>query len=92
MLAAKSKQPKSRGGLLSLVLELLGAVAIRLVQRYLKSWSSTLIVKLNNPPKASHLPRAFPGRLRQKTLITSPIIDAKYHQRRLSRKSLTKKV
>jgi hypothetical protein len=29
-----------------LVLELLGAVAIRLVQRYFKSWRSTLIVKL----------------------------------------------
>jgi hypothetical protein len=33
------------------VLELLGAVAIRLVQRYFKSWRSTLIVRLQNPPE-----------------------------------------
>jgi membrane protein len=44
----KSKQRKDRGGLVSLVLELLGAVAINLVQRYFKSWRSTLIVKLHN--------------------------------------------
>ena len=49
--ARKSGQLKDQGGLLSLVLELLGAVAIRLVQRYFKSWRSTLIVKLNNPPE-----------------------------------------
>jgi hypothetical protein len=47
---SKPQQPK-RGGLLSLALELLGAVVIRLVQRYLKSWSSTLIVRLQNPPE-----------------------------------------
>src|SRR6476660_69676 len=39
----KSKQRKDQGGLLSLVVELLGAVAISLVQRYFKSWRSTLI-------------------------------------------------
>ena len=49
--ARKSEQLKDQGGLFSLVLELLGAVAIRLVQRYFKSWRSTLIVKLHNPPK-----------------------------------------
>jgi hypothetical protein len=49
--SAKSKQRKEQGGLLSLVLELLGAVAISLVQRYFKSWRSTLIVRLHNPPK-----------------------------------------
>jgi hypothetical protein len=35
-LAGKSKQLKDSGGVLSLVLELLGAIAIRLLQRYLK--------------------------------------------------------
>ena len=49
--SAKSEPLKDQGGLLSLVLELLGAVAIRLVQRYFKSWRSTLIVKLHNPPE-----------------------------------------
>ena len=45
---AGSKQPKSGGGLLSLTLELLGAVAIRLVQRYFKAWRSALVVALKN--------------------------------------------
>jgi hypothetical protein len=49
--SAKSKQRKEKGGLLSLVLELLGAVAISLVQRYFKSWRSTLIVRHRNPPE-----------------------------------------
>jgi membrane protein len=57
-LAGKSKQLKDSGGLLSLVLELFGAIAIRLLQRYLKLWRSTLIVKLQNPPESSEgLPR-----------------------------------
>jgi hypothetical protein len=46
----KSKERKDQGGLLALALELLGAVAIRLVQRYFKSWRSTLMVKLHNSP------------------------------------------
>ena len=46
MLTSKSKQPESGRGLLSLTLELLGAVAIRLMQRHLKAWSSTLIADL----------------------------------------------
>ena len=50
-LTSKTRQPKSGGGLLSLALELLGAVAIRLAQRYLKSWNSTLMVRLRNPPE-----------------------------------------
>ncbi len=50
-LASKSERPKSGGGLLSLALELLGAVALRLMQRYFKSWSSALIVSLKNPPE-----------------------------------------
>jgi membrane protein len=49
--SAKSKQRKEQGGLPSLILELLGAVAISLVQRYFKSWRSTLIVRLHNPPE-----------------------------------------
>jgi membrane protein len=48
--ASKFRQPKSRGRLLSLAVELLGAVAIRLLRRYLKSWSSTLVARLKNPP------------------------------------------
>src|SRR4030081_360745 len=44
--AGKPKQLKDQGGLLSLMLELFGAIAIRLVQRYLKTWRSTLMVKL----------------------------------------------
>jgi hypothetical protein len=43
------RQPKSGGGLLlSLTFELLGAVAIRLMQRYFKTWRSTLIVALKD--------------------------------------------
>jgi membrane protein len=51
----KSKQRKDQGGLLSLVVELLGAVTISLVQRYFMSWRSTLIARLHNPaePKLS---------------------------------------
>jgi hypothetical protein len=60
-LASKSQRPKSRGGLLSLALELLGAVAIRLVQRYLKSWSSALTVRLKNPPDPQLPPVIFRG-------------------------------
>jgi hypothetical protein len=56
-LAGKSKQLKDSGGLLSLVLELLGAIAIRLLQRYLKLWRSTLIVKLQNPLESANLSR-----------------------------------
>ena len=47
-LASRQKQPKSGGGLFSLALELLGAVAMRLMQRYLKTWSSTLILALKD--------------------------------------------
>ena len=47
-LAARQNPPKSGGRLLSLALELLGAVAIRLMQRYFKTWSTTLIVELKD--------------------------------------------
>ena len=46
-------QPKSGGGLLSLALELLGAVAIRLMQRSLKAWRSSLLATLKNPENRS---------------------------------------
>ena len=36
---------------MSLALELLGAVAIRLMQRYFKTWSTTLIVALKDPER-----------------------------------------
>ncbi|MBV9643867.1 MAG: YihY/virulence factor BrkB family protein [Verrucomicrobia bacterium] len=47
---SKFERSRSGGGLLPLALELLGAVVIRLVRRYLKSWSSRLIVRLENSP------------------------------------------
>ena len=59
-------QPKSGGGLLSLALELLGAIAIRLVQRHFKSWSSTLIVKLKNPPGSKLSNGSLPGKIAPK--------------------------
>jgi hypothetical protein len=49
--AGRSKQQKNQGGLLSLVLELLGAVAIRMMQVSFSSWRSALIVKLHHPPE-----------------------------------------
>jgi membrane protein len=61
-LATKTKQPKGGGGLFSLAVELLGAVAIRLLQRYLKSWSSTLIVTLNNPPTGRSSSEGVPSK------------------------------
>jgi len=67
-----SRPPKSGGGLWPLCFELLGAVAIRLVQRYFKTWSSTLAVALKDaepgtsaalqgktPPKDFHQQAGF---------------------------------
>jgi membrane protein len=48
--AGKYKPEKAQGGLLSLVLELLGAVAIRLGQRYFKAWRSELLARIEDPP------------------------------------------
>jgi membrane protein len=48
--AGKSKPEKAQGGLLSLVLELLGAVAISLGQRYFKAWRSELLARIEDPP------------------------------------------
>ncbi len=47
-LADKTKHPKGRGGVLSLAIELSGAVAIRLAQRYVKTWRSALIAQIEN--------------------------------------------
>jgi membrane protein len=47
-LTSKTKHPKEWGGMLSLATELLAAVAIRLVQRYVKSWRSELMEGLEN--------------------------------------------
>jgi hypothetical protein len=78
------RQRKSGGGLLSLAFELLGAVAIRLLQRYFKTWSSTLIVALKDAePRTS---AGLHGKTPPKVFIISP--SSKYHQRRLRGKAL----
>src|SRR5580692_7587634 len=46
----KTKQAKSGRGIWSLAIELLVAVAIRLAQRQVKSWSSALIGQIKNSP------------------------------------------
>jgi membrane protein len=46
--ASKTKHSKNSGGILSLATELLVAVAIRLAQRYLRSWRSVLMAGLEN--------------------------------------------
>ena len=46
----KTQHAKSGRGIWSLAIELLAAVAIRLAQRHVKSWSSALIVQINNSP------------------------------------------
>jgi membrane protein len=58
---ARLKRVKdSRGGLgiWSLGLELIGAVAIRLVQQYAKSWSAGLVAQIKNPPVTPSSPGA----------------------------------
>ena len=46
----KTQHAKSGRGAWSLAIELLAAVAIRLAQRHVKSWSSALIVQIKNSP------------------------------------------
>jgi membrane protein len=58
----KSKPEKAQGGLLSLVLELLGAVAIRLGQRYFKAWRSELMARIENPPDPTLTSAGLPAR------------------------------
>jgi YihY family inner membrane protein len=50
---AVTKHAKSGRGILSLAIELLGAVAISLAQRYVKSWRSALLVQIKNSPDRS---------------------------------------
>jgi hypothetical protein len=46
-------------GILSLGFELLGAVAIRLAQRYAKSWSAGLVAQLKSSPDVPTVPRSL---------------------------------
>jgi membrane protein len=48
-----TKHPKSGRGILSLAIELLGAVAISLAQRYARSWRSALMVQIKDSPYRS---------------------------------------
>jgi membrane protein len=48
--AGKIQPRKAQGGLLSSALELLGAVAIGLAQRYFKAWRAELVARIENPP------------------------------------------
>jgi membrane protein len=57
-----ARQAKSQRGILSLALELFGAIAIKLVQRYLISWRSTLIARLQNPEKPELASRPLPDK------------------------------
>jgi membrane protein len=47
-------------GILSLGFELFGAVAIRLAQRYAKSWSAGLMAQIKSSPDVSTVPRSLP--------------------------------
>ena len=58
-LDSKSERPKSGGGLLSLALELLVAVAIRLMQRSFKAWNTKLLATINHPE--AHSSPGFPA-------------------------------
>jgi membrane protein len=69
-LAGKSKQGADQGGLLSLALELLGAVAISLAQRYFKSWRSTLIGRLQNSPEPELSSADFSKKVTPKAYIS----------------------
>src|SRR6201981_366694 len=71
-LASKSQRPKSEGGLLSLALELFGAVAIRLMRRYLKSWTSTLLLRLEKKPAPTLSSAGLIGKTAPKSLNDLP--------------------
>ena len=64
--AARQNLPKRGRGLWSLALELLGAVAIRLLQRYFKNWRAALITTLKDKER---LTSAGPA-------AKDPLIDA----------------
>jgi membrane protein len=64
----KSERPKSGGGLWSLILELLMAIALRLGQRYVKSWSSSVMVQLKTPTEAETSVKTLPGKISPQNL------------------------
>jgi membrane protein len=70
--AGKSKPEKAQGVLLSLVLELLGAVAIRLGQRYFKAWRSELLAKIENPPDLTISSAGLPAKATPNDLKNLP--------------------
>jgi membrane protein len=72
---SKTKHPKNWGGILSLATELLVAVAIRLVQRYLRSWRSALMVGLENSAESR---ASFGGR----SIETAPKAFGELHDQR----------
>jgi membrane protein len=57
--AGKFKPEKEQGSILSLVLELLGAVAISLGKRYFKAWRSELLAQIDHPPAVTVAPSAL---------------------------------
>jgi membrane protein len=67
-LVPKSERPKSGGGLWSLVLELLMAIGLRLGQRYVKSWSSSVMVQLKTPTEPKTSVTALPGKISPQNL------------------------
>jgi membrane protein len=64
----KRERPKSGGGLGSLILDLLMAIALRLGQRYVKSWSSSVMVQLKTPTEAETSVKALPGKISSQKL------------------------
>jgi membrane protein len=70
--AGKIKPEKAQGGLLSLVLELLGAVAIRLGQRYFKAWRSELLARIENPPDLTLSSAGLPAKATPNPSDSSP--------------------
>jgi membrane protein len=67
-LVPKFERPKSGGGLWSLVLELLMAIGLRLGQRYVKSWSSSVMVQLKTPTEPKTSVTALPGKISPQNL------------------------
>jgi membrane protein len=68
----KSKPEKEHGGILSLVLELLGAVAIKLGQRYFKTWRSELLARMDNSPSLTLSPSPLQAGTKSNALGSLP--------------------
>ena len=84
-------QAKSERGILSLVLELFGAIAIKLVQRFFKSWRSTLIESLENPKKTESAFEALPDKAAPKYSSNLADDGSGISPERSSQKSFIKK-